>query len=154
MRDINCSLHYGRLTGNSYTASLYIGLASLLDLVDDDLAGKRVGFYSYGSGLAAEYFSAVIQSGYRDVLKTDYHQVLLASRQMLSYEEYETFYRYAYPEDGSLLDVPVYNTGSFRMTKIENHKRNYEKLDAPPLSVIVNEEEDFAGQLRARAQVS
>lgn len=140
MRDINYSLDYGRLIGNSYTASLYVGLASLLDNVDDDLAGKRIGFYSYGSGCVAEYFSAVVQSGYREQLKTDYHQHLLQSRKMLSYEEYEAFYRYQYPEDGSSLDIPHYNVGRFRLAKMDAHKRHYEKLESPVLSVIVNEE--------------
>lgn len=140
MRDIDYSLHYGRQIGNSYTASLYIGFASLLDMVTDDLANKRVGFYSYGSGLVAEFYSVVIQSGYRDHLHTDYHQYLLASRQLLSYDEYVELYQYQYPEDGSLLEVPVYNTGRFRLAKIEHHKRQYEKLDAAPLSLIINDQ--------------
>lgn len=139
MRDINYSLQYGRMIGNSYTASLYVGLASLLDLVEDDLAGKRIGFYSYGSGLVAECFSAVIQPGYQDVLKTDYHQHLLSSRQQLTYEEYAEFYQYQYPQDGSELDIPVYHTGRFRLAKLAGHKRQYEKLESPSLRVVVGE---------------
>jgi hydroxymethylglutaryl-CoA synthase len=140
MRDIDYSLNYGRIIGNSYTASLYVGLASLLDNVVEDLAGKRIGFYSYGSGCVAEFFSAVVQPGYRQQLQTDYHQKLLASRMMLSYTEYEEFYRYQYPHDGSTLEVPHYDVGRFRLAKIEGHKRQYEKVEMPALSVIVNEE--------------
>lgn len=139
MRDINYSLQYGRMIGNSYTASLYVGLASLLDLVEEDLTGKRIGFYSYGSGLVAEYFSAVIQPGYREVLKTDYHQHLLASRQQLTHEEYAAFYQYQYPQDGSELVIPVHHTGRFRLAGIAGHKRQYEKLDLPALSLIVGD---------------
>lgn len=139
MRDIDYSLHYSRQIGNSYTASLYIGLASLLDIAPDDLSGKRIAFYSYGSGLAAEFFSAVIQSGYRDNLHTDYHQHLLASRQQLTYDEYVELYQYQYPEDGSLLEIPVYNIGRYRLAKIEHHKRQYERVDAPSLSLIIND---------------
>mgnify|MGYP001427254147 CR=1 FL=1 len=41
-----------------YTGSLYGALASLLDGVDSaTLQGKRVAMYSYGSGLAASFFS-------------------------------------------------------------------------------------------------
>lgn len=154
MRDINYSLHYGRQIGNSYTASLYVGLASLLDMVPDDLASKRIGFYSYGSGLAAEFFSAVIQSGYRDNLHTDYHQHLLATRQLLSYDEYVDLYQYKYPEDGSLVDIPVYQTGRFRLAKIEHHKRQYEKLDAVPLSLIINTQLEDEEAACAQALVS
>ena len=44
--------------GNMYTASLYGALASLLDSTpSEELQGKRVAMYSYGSGLAATFFS-------------------------------------------------------------------------------------------------
>lgn len=44
--------------GNSYTASVYFGLVSLLSNVQSkELLGKRVGFFSYGSGLASSMFS-------------------------------------------------------------------------------------------------
>lgn len=137
MRDIGYSLAYGRIIGNSYTASLYVGLASLLDNAPDDLSGKRIGFYSYGSGCVAEFFSALIQPGYRDVLKTAYHQALFASRTPLSYEEYEAFYQYRFPEDGASVDIPHYDAGRARLVKMENHKRIYQKLEAPQLRVIV-----------------
>lgn len=138
MRDMSYSLAYGRITGNSYTASLYVGLASLLDNAEEDLTNKRIGFYSYGSGCVAEYFSAVIQPGYRDALATDYHQGLFASRTKLSYDEYEKFYLYAYPEDGSALEVPHHHVGRFRMARMEGHKRIYEKVEVPELNVLVN----------------
>mgnify|MGYP003648664359 CR=1 FL=1 len=148
-RDINYSLTYGRMIGNSYTASLYVGLASLLDTVGEDLSQRRIGFYSYGSGCVAEFFSAIIQPGYRKHLNTDYHQQLLSSRAPLSYEEYEAFYLYEYPEDGSLVEMPVYDTGSFRLTKMESHKRIYEKVAIPQWRVIEGGE-----ALTEQAQVS
>lgn len=124
---IRDSLEYGRQIGNSYTASLYVGLASLLDAAPADLSGKRIGFYSYGSGCVAEYFSGVVQPGYRQVLDTAYHQQLLRDRQLLSYDEYETFYSYHYPEDGSEYTIPHHQTGLFRLARLEGHKRIYEK---------------------------
>lgn len=139
MTHLEYSLAYGRQIGNSYAASLYVGLASLLDNCPDDLSGKRIGFYSYGSGCVAEFFSAVIEPGYQAQLVTDYHQQLLASRQLLSYEEYEQFYSYAYPKDGSALVIPAYHTGAFRIEKIENHKRIYAHA-APELNVIINDQ--------------
>lgn len=43
--------------GNLYTASLYAGLMSLLTTKTDDLPGKRLLMFSYGSGLVASLFS-------------------------------------------------------------------------------------------------
>ena len=125
---IQYSLEYARKIGNSYTASLYIGLISLLDAATEDLTGKRVGFYSYGSGCVAEYFSGVVQPGYREVLDTSYHQAMLAERVSLSYPEYEAFYSFSYPEDGTYCKIPVHETGQFRLAGIRDHKRIYEKF--------------------------
>ncbi|OQD91505.1 hypothetical protein PENSOL_c052G09949 [Penicillium solitum] len=44
--------------GNMYTASLYSGLVSLLSNVpSEELQNKRIGMFSYGSGLASTLFS-------------------------------------------------------------------------------------------------
>jgi len=125
---VGYSLEYARKMGNSYTASLYIGLASLLDLAKEDLAGKRLGFYSYGSGCVAEYFSGTIQAGYRDALDTANHTAMLDERITLTYPEYEAFYSFKYPEDGSFCKIPQHRTGSFRLANIQDHKRCYEKV--------------------------
>ncbi|GAA6027486.1 hypothetical protein JCM8097_007885 [Rhodosporidiobolus ruineniae] len=48
--------------GNMYSGSLYGALASLLDTVDSaTLQGKRIALYSYGSGLAASFFSVRVR---------------------------------------------------------------------------------------------
>jgi len=48
-------------TGNTYTASLYSCLISLLvNVSEDELLGKRVALFSYGSGLASCMFSLTI----------------------------------------------------------------------------------------------
>lgn len=57
------SLDYNRLLGNSYTASLYVGLAAMLDN-SDDLAGRRVGLFSYGSDDVGEFFTGIVQPDY------------------------------------------------------------------------------------------
>ena len=124
---VDVSLNYGRQMGNSYTAALYIGLASLLDAANDDLSGKRIGFYSYGSGCVAEYFSGVVQSGYQSVLKSNYHAQLLSSRQLLSYDEYANFFNFNYVEDGSTQEIPTHDTGIFRLARMQQHKRIYER---------------------------
>jgi hydroxymethylglutaryl-CoA synthase len=123
---IGNSLEYSRNIGNCYTASLYVGLASLLDLTEEDLSSKRLGFYSYGSGCVAEYFSGVVQPGYREQLNTAQHQAMLTQRKALSYPEYEAFYSFKYPEDGSHCQIPDYHSGQFRLAAIKEHKRIYE----------------------------
>lgn len=122
------TLEYGRQIGNSYTASLFVALASLLDLCEQDLSNKRIGFYSYGSGCVAEYFSGVVQTGYKKYLYSDSHKQLLNQRDNLRYEDYEKFYSFEYPTDGSHCEIPKYKTGNFRLAAIQDHKRIYEKL--------------------------
>lgn len=125
---VGLSIEYGRHIGNSYTASLYIGLTSLLDLTPKDCSNDRIGFYSYGSGCVAEYFSGVVQPGYRSFLKTQQHEKQLKDRVALNYQEYVDFYSFAYPKDGSDCETPRFETGQFRLSGIAEHKRIYEKV--------------------------
>lgn len=141
---IQAGLDYGRQMGNSYTAALYVALASMLETTKEDLAGKRIGFYSYGSGCVAEYFSGVVSAQYRDHLHTQYHADLLAKRKSLTYEEYVNFYEFAYVQDGSLQDIPVYDTGHFRLAKIHQHKRIYEKAATATVIPFASRPEAFA----------
>jgi hydroxymethylglutaryl-CoA synthase len=122
------SLRYSRITGNCYAGSMYVGLASLLDTTAEDLAGQRVGFYSYGSGCVGEFFSGVVQPGYRKFLYADAHQNMLENRSELTYQQYEDIFNYAVPTDGGEYIFPQYRTGPFRFSGISQHKREYESL--------------------------
>lgn len=124
---IGNALVYGRNIGNSYSASLYVGLTSLLDLTTEDMTDQRIGFYSYGSGCVAEYFSGVVQVGYKNVLSTKQHKDMLDNRKMLSFADYETFFSFDYPKDGSLCEIPSHHSGLFRLAAIRDHQRMYEK---------------------------
>lgn len=153
-QQIQPALSYGRKTGNSYTASLYVGLTSLIDTVTENLANQRIGFYSYGSGCVAEYFSGVIQQDYRDALNQTYHADLFAQRTLLSYEEYAEFYTFAYPEDGSEMHVPVYETGMYRLTKLQQHKRIYEKVPLKSIATCHDNAEFPATKALKRSPLS
>ena len=119
------SLQYSRIVGNCYSASMYVGLCSLLDLCAEELAGERIGFYSYGSGCVAEFFSGEVQPGWRDQLFTAEHQQMLAARQELSFRQYEDIYHYRLPQDGGDYEQPLYRTGPFRLKGVTGHKREY-----------------------------
>jgi hydroxymethylglutaryl-CoA synthase len=122
------SLHYSRIIGNCYAGSTYLGLASLLDHAADDLSGGRIGLYSYGSGCVGEFFSGVVQPGYRDWLYTDRQRNMLEKRTELTYQQYENIFNYGVPDDGGEYVFPQYRTGPFRFSGISQHKREYESL--------------------------
>lgn len=127
--EMDHALRYNRQMGNSYTASLYVSLLSLLEYNDRDLSNERIGFYSYGSGCVAEFFSGIVQPGYKNQLHIAHHQSLLANRQILSYEQYEAFFNFAYAEHGESQTIPLYETGHFRLASIQDHKRCYASLE-------------------------
>jgi hydroxymethylglutaryl-CoA synthase len=59
-RRVAPGLWASRDVGNCYSASLYLCLAALLEGGGEQVAGARVGLFSYGSGSCAEFFSARI----------------------------------------------------------------------------------------------
>lgn len=128
---ISDSLIYSRTLGNSYTASLFIGLASLLEQASGDLSEKRIGLFSYGSGCVAEFFSAKVSTGYQKYLKKELHEELLAKRCALNVSEYEAFYQFRLPQDGSEYQVNPHQCGAFCLTGIKNHERLYSKSTMP-----------------------
>ena len=75
--------------GNIYTGSMYMALASLLTSSREELAGKRIGLFSYGSGSCAEFFSGVIQPEAQAHVKAQGLENLLERRRGLSIPEYE-----------------------------------------------------------------
>ncbi|MDC0744937.1 hydroxymethylglutaryl-CoA synthase family protein [Polyangium mundeleinium] len=55
--EVEPSLDLPSRIGNVYTGSLYLALASLLNAQAREIAGKRIGLFSYGSGCCAEFFA-------------------------------------------------------------------------------------------------
>ncbi|CDK30007.1 unnamed protein product [Kuraishia capsulata CBS 1993] len=87
---VSPSLEVATNTGNMYTASVYASLASLLCYVGSDaLQGKRVGLFSYGSGLAASLFSLKVNDDVSSIIKVLNVQNKLSSRLQKSPQEYE-----------------------------------------------------------------
>lgn len=75
-------------TGNSYTASLYSSLAALVDQVQDELVGKRVLMYAFGSGFAASMFSLQVSHSARHVIVGPPIRERLQKRLIVSPQDY------------------------------------------------------------------
>ena len=89
------SLIASTMIGNLYTASLYLGFRSSLEFEyqkGTSLAGKRVGFGSYGSGSSAMVFSGVIQEEFEEIVKDMNLESELGPRKKLTIEEYEALH--------------------------------------------------------------
>ena len=120
------ALLYNRQTGNTYAACVYEAFSSLLDNAPGDLDGQRIGFFSYGSGCMAEFFSGVVQKGYRQHLFADAHRAMLDVRTPVTYRQYEDIFNYGVPKDGADHVFAPYRGGPFRLAGIKDHKRRYE----------------------------
>ncbi|KAI0133613.1 hydroxymethylglutaryl-coenzyme A synthase C terminal-domain-containing protein [Xylariales sp. AK1849] len=78
--------------GNMYCASVWGGLASIISHVDSaTLQGKRIGLFSYGSGLASSFMSLRINGSTEQISKVLDIPNALSSRRPLSPQEYEAF---------------------------------------------------------------
>jgi hydroxymethylglutaryl-CoA synthase len=122
-RFIENTLIYNSIIGNSCTASLYICFISLLDNAAKDLSRKRIGFFSYGSGSVAEFFSGIVSNGYDKMLSAKLNQNMLDARIEISFVEYEEFFRAQMPSE---LSTKYQNSGRITLAKIENDQRIYE----------------------------
>lgn len=116
---------YNRTVGNSYTASLYLGLASLLDHADD-LTDQALAFISYGSGSVAEFFSGTVQPGYRDHIRTDANRAAISTRKPVDYGRYRELHELQSPSDGMYHATPEETSRPFRLAAVSGHKRIYE----------------------------
>ena len=77
--------------GNMYTASVYSGLTSLLKNVDSAaLQGKRVGLFSYGSGLASSLFSLTVRGCTQQMAEKLNLTERLAARVIAPPEDYDS----------------------------------------------------------------
>ncbi|POX51987.1 hydroxymethylglutaryl-CoA synthase [Streptomyces sp. Ru71] len=124
-RALGLTTAYNSVIGNSYTASVYLGLAALLDQADD-LTGRSVAFLSYGSGSVAEFFSGTVVAGYREHLRTEENQQVIDRRKSVDYAGYRDLHERRLPADGGDHSTEAQTTGPFRLAGISGHKRLYE----------------------------
>jgi hydroxymethylglutaryl-CoA synthase len=85
------SLEAPTMCGNTYTASVYSGLVSLLSNVNSaKLQGKRIGVFSYGSGLASSLFSLKVVGSTEAISKAVNLKERLAARRIVAPEVYDS----------------------------------------------------------------
>jgi len=76
--------------GNMYCGSVYGSLCSLLaNISSQDLEGKRIGMFSYGSGLASSLFSFTVKGSTENIAKQLDIQNRLEKRRVVAPEVYD-----------------------------------------------------------------
>lgn len=105
--------------GNVYTGSLYLGLAGLLDAQAGELARRRIGLFSYGSGCTSEFFSGTIAHAAPGRIAAARIAEVLAQRERITVADYERIMAMSAPEP---IEV---KPGMFRFTGVDAHRRQY-----------------------------
>ncbi|XP_050074593.1 hydroxymethylglutaryl-CoA synthase 1 [Anopheles maculipalpis] len=135
------SLHLASQVGNMYTPSVYSCLVSLLIGSDvDELLGKRVGVFSYGSGLASSMYSIALTTDRERLAEfkrhLNYVQPLLDRRTKVDPAEFTKLmevreknnHAAPYEPSGS---VDVLFPGTYYLKAVDSmHRRTYERV--PP----------------------
>jgi hydroxymethylglutaryl-CoA synthase len=120
-------LGLARQVGNTYTASLYLCLAWLLEREGATLEDRQLALFSYGSGCCAEFFTARPVPGSAARAARIGAQAQLQARRELTVAEYEEFARAAAgaerPAEGG--------AGFCHFAGIDDHKRRYAQSGQP-----------------------
>jgi len=119
------TLAAARRVGNSYTASLYLCLASLLEGQAASLVDRPLSFFSYGSGCCAEFFSGRVTASAPPLAGRIGLDALLDDRHRLDVAGYEALARGA----GGLGDVAWPRAGA-HLVSVQDHRRVYELAGA------------------------
>jgi hydroxymethylglutaryl-CoA synthase len=87
---VHLGLTVPTMCGNTYTASVYGSLVSLLtNAGSDNLQGKRIGLFSYGSGLASSLFSLHVRGDVSEMVRKTDLLARLKQRHVVSPEAYD-----------------------------------------------------------------
>jgi hydroxymethylglutaryl-CoA synthase len=116
--------------GNSYTASIWNHLVSLLTLKDkrgEDLTNKKGALAFFGSGCTAAGQSYTILPDYSNVIRSFNLMEKLKNRTALSLQDYEDLHENKPLSNQRKFILPPEN--EFVLTKIENGYRHYDFVD-------------------------
>lgn len=124
-------------TGNMYSASAWASLSSLLYYVgSEQLQNKRIGVFSYGSGLASTLLSVVVKGDISKITKNlDFDHKLSEGRVTRSPEQYleaielreKAHLQKSFKPSGS---IETLASGTYYLTEIDDkYRRQYNKKD-------------------------
>jgi len=119
--------------GNVYCASLYASLLSLIDAKQDELIGKRVALFSYGSGALATLFSIRVTKSVSFIAKKANLAERLKLRLFLPPEEFTQILsknEERYISKGYVPTQPLTQLfpGAFYLEKVDKYRRFYKCL--------------------------
>ncbi|KAL7779676.1 hypothetical protein CFE70_009692 [Pyrenophora teres f. teres 0-1] len=87
---VQASIQVPTQCGNMYCGSVYGSLCSLIaNISSQDLQGKRIGMFSYGSGLASSLFSFTVKGDTENIAKQLDIQNRLEQRRVVAPEVYD-----------------------------------------------------------------
>lgn len=125
LRQFEAARYYNSQVGNLYTGSLYLSLLSLLKNSPTLKAGQQIGFYSYGSGAQAEFFSGTLQPEFGKQLAKIKTTEFLTKRKKISIAEYEQLYRsQELSTKAAVVDFAT-DSAKFVLSGIHDFKRHY-----------------------------
>jgi hydroxymethylglutaryl-CoA synthase len=118
---------YNRRLGNVYTASLYTGLVSLLDH-REDLVGRRLGLFSYGSGSTGELLTGIVGPAASAPSRRARIQDMLEARVPVTVDQYEALHN-GMRDSAEDYETPVTTRAPFRFAGVTDRARNYTRQD-------------------------
>jgi hydroxymethylglutaryl-CoA synthase len=124
-RQVAPGLALPKLVGNIYTGSLYLSLASALTESPEDLTGRPVALFSYGSGSCAELFSGVVQRGAQDFARASGWRELIEGQRTIDVAEYEAIMTAREAMDTRAADDDSAGTTATRFLGVRDHRRLY-----------------------------
>ncbi|THH37920.1 hydroxymethylglutaryl-CoA synthase family protein [Neolewinella litorea] len=106
--------------GNLYSASVFLSLMAILEAgyhSDEELAGKDLLVFAYGSGSKAKVFGATVQEGWREVVAGFDLQLRLNNRQEIDYDTYEQLHRCSLRDN-----VTEHEQGTFFLADVHDRR--------------------------------
>lgn len=113
-KKIGSSLKAPDLIGNSYSASVFVGLNSIFENDPDDLSDKILALCGYGSGSHALIQATRVSEEYKQIKDKLDLMKRLEQRKKVSVEEYERIHK----GEESLDSWPVYQKPRFVLRKV------------------------------------
>jgi hydroxymethylglutaryl-CoA synthase len=125
-RQVAPGLVLPKLVGNIYTGSLYLAVASVLSESREDLSGRPIALFSYGSGSCAEFFGGTVQRGAQDFALGSGWRKLIEEQRAIDVPEYEAIMtaRETMDTDTARAGEPGASAAT-RFLGVREHKRVY-----------------------------